>query len=77
MEVNLLTIAVTALIGAGAVVAMLYILCVRALYETTVHDLKVDTHRLRMEYAERLAKLRASMEQQVEVLSPGRPQGDA
>jgi hypothetical protein len=74
VEVSLLTIVATAAISAGTVVAMLYILCVRALHETTVHDLRAETQRLRAEYAERLARMRANMDQQVEMVSPGRPQ---
>lgn len=50
---------------------MLHILSVRALHETTVHDLKVRTHRLRIEYAERLAKMRARLDEEIEVVSPG------
>ena len=59
MEVSLADALITLGVGAGVVVAILCLFAVPALYELTVHDLKIETRRLQAEYAERLAKLRS------------------
>lgn len=45
-------------IAAAGIGAFLYTLAARIAWEIGVHQLRVETHRLRVEYARRLAKLR-------------------
>jgi len=46
------------LCAAAAVGAFLYTLAAKIAWEIGVHDLRVEAHRLRIEYAKRLARLR-------------------
>ncbi|MFG0293968.1 MAG: hypothetical protein ACIAQF_08390 [Phycisphaerales bacterium JB065] len=45
-------------IAAAGIGAFLYTLAARIAWEIGVHQLRVETHRLRVEYAKRLARLR-------------------
>jgi hypothetical protein len=74
MDLGPIALGLTLAVWGGAIIAMLHIFAVRAINLTMAHDLKVETHRLRIEYAERMAKLRKGLSEQVEVMVQGKPQ---
>lgn len=54
-----------------AITAVLYISGVRHMQDLLIHDLTIETHRLRNEYAARLEELRRGANERIELLSPG------
>ncbi len=65
----------TGLIAGFAVFAILHAAAVRYLHEVHIHDLRVEAHRLRADYARRLEALRRGAALNVEIVSPGLARG--
>lgn len=71
MEMIPMALLTTGGIAALTILMMLNIIAERANRDLQVHDLKLKTHQLRIEYAERLAKLKAGMVEEPEVVMEG------
>lgn len=73
MEDQLLSLSVLAGIGAVGVIAILYVVSVSILHQVALHELRVETERLRAEYTRRVAELRHGRIEEVDIVENEAP----